>query len=464
MEPINYLTQVVDPFVQATQGLKLGSDITELQQKQALIVQQQQQQQLAAQEQARFFAKPNPTMRDALQFASVLPKDRADALRPYIENFSKEQQQGVLKANGQILSALQVKPETGIKLLRDYATAQRNSGDEAEASLYERIADAAADPERGPGMAFKSLVTVTARIPGAKEMFETIDKASTTAISEAKAPAELRKKLADASEAETKARVAFETATDDIAKAKALREYEEAKAAKEAVAAEFARPKAVLDVQQQAATLRKTDADILIAQENNRIAALNAAQAKETNALRRQELQQKIDDATKTRDAADRDQKATLASQVSDIDNFLNTATRVVNTPKDVIKSATGPITSRLPTLSAGVSDFESLVETLGSQAFITQIPKIKGVGALSEREGDKLQASLQNLSLKQSPERLVENVNEAVRLLTKARANITARSGLATIPFEVRLPNGQTATFPTQAAVDAFKKQAGIQ
>jgi hypothetical protein len=62
--------------------------MAELQQKQALLAQQQQQQQLAAQEQARFFAKPNPTMRDALQFASVLPKDRADALRPYIENFS----------------------------------------------------------------------------------------------------------------------------------------------------------------------------------------------------------------------------------------------------------------------------------------------------------------------------------------------------------------------------------------
>ena len=192
MQPINYLTQVADPFAQSLQGFQLGSGIVEIQQKQvlaeqqrqqkqAIFEQQQQQQQLAAQEQARFFAKPNPTMRDALQFAAVLPKDRADALRPYIENFSKAQQQSVLKTNGQILSALQVNPETGIKLLKDFATAQRNSGDEEEALLYERIAEAAADPARGPSMAFKSLVTVTSRIPGAKEMFESIDKASSTA-------------------------------------------------------------------------------------------------------------------------------------------------------------------------------------------------------------------------------------------------------------------------------------------
>jgi hypothetical protein len=209
MQPINYLTQVADPFAQSLQGFQLGSGIVETQQKQALaeqqrqqkqaiFEQQQQQQQLAAQEQARFFAKPNPTMRDALQFAAVLPKDRADALRPYIENFSKAQQQSVLKTNRQILSALQVNPETAIKFLKDYATAQRNSGDQEEALLYESIAEQAADPTRGPSMAFKSMVTVTSLIPGAKEMFEAIDKASTTARTEELAPSVLKKSVADA--------------------------------------------------------------------------------------------------------------------------------------------------------------------------------------------------------------------------------------------------------------------------
>jgi hypothetical protein len=72
----------------------------------------------------------------------------------------------------------------------------------------------------------------------------------------------LREKLANASKAETAARVAFETETDEIAKAKALRLFEEAKAKKEAVEAEFARPKAVLDVQQAGLTLNLTNEQI----------------------------------------------------------------------------------------------------------------------------------------------------------------------------------------------------------
>jgi hypothetical protein len=143
----------------------------------------------------------------------------------------------------------------------------------------------------------------------------------------------------------------------------------------------------------------------------------------------------------------------------------VNTATQVLNTPIEIIRSATGPVASRLPTFKQPVADFEALVETLGSQVFIAQIPKIKGTGSLTEKEGDKLQASLQNLSLKQSPEQLIKNVTESVRLLEKARANAAARAGLPSTPRDVpaeglvvRLPNGSTVTFPTKDAADAYK------
>ena len=115
---------------------------------------------------------------------------------------------------------------------------------------------------------------------------------------------------------------------------------------------------------------------------------------------------------------------------------MLNTADRILKTPIGVIGSAAGPVSSRMPTLSQDTADFEALVETLGSQSFIAQIPNIKGMGALSNAEGEKLQAALQNFSLRQSPERLLENVKEAQRLVMKARKNMTARSGLPeTIP-----------------------------
>ena len=215
---------------------------------------------------------------------------------------------------------------------------------------------------------------------------------------------------------------------------------------------------------QRAATLRKTDADILIAKETNRIAALNAAAAKELNAVKRDEILQRREDAIEKRDQAKRDQDSLLGNQLSSIDNFLNTAIRATNTPLSVRKSATGPIASQVFTISQEVADFEGLIETLGAQAFLAQIPQIKGTGSLSENEGNKLQASLQNLSLKQSPERLQENINEAVRLLTKARENIATRSGKAVAPPDVPAGElnvtvgGTTYNFPTKAAADAFR------
>ena len=281
----------------------------------------------------------------------------------------------------------------------------------------------------------------------------------------AKAPSELIKARADADKGVADAKTAQATAKNADEKAAADAKRATAEAEKARIEAQFKEQEIKLG-------FRKTEQDIIIAKENARIAALNAAQAKETNTLKRLELQQKIDEAKEKRNATEREQKATFTSQVADIDNFLNTAERILQTPKNIIESATGPIASRLPTTSADVSDFESLVETLGSQVFIAQIPKIKGTGALSEKEGDKLQASVQNLSLKQSPARLIENVNEAVRLMEKARINLGARAGIPAMPLDVparqevtvTTPNGSTMKFPNQASADAFKRAAGIR
>lgn len=471
MEPINYLAQVADPFAQALQGVKIGAGLADLEAQRALQVRQQQQQQLALQEQAKFFSNPNPTMRDAAKYASLLTPDQSKAFLPFMEGISKEQQQNTLKTTGQLLAALQTNPQVFITKAKENALAASNSGDMEDSTFFEQMAEAAADPERGPAVVFKSLAVRTAGIPGAKEFFENIDKSLSTARAEAKGPSELAESEAKAKQAITEAqtkvadlRIKLQNEPIEAERLIIKRDLEIAQADVAKVNAEFARTKAEAEGKQAAATLRKTDADILIAKEDNRIKALTVAQAKETNVLRQKELQQKIDDAKEKRDSAERDQKATVSNQSADIDNFLNTATRILQTPKDVIASATGPVASRLPTLSADVADFEALVEALGSQAFIAQIPKIKGTGSLSEKEGDKLQASLQTLSLKQSPARLEENVKEAVRLLTKVRENIAVKYGVQAPPLDV--PAGQlnvtvggvTYNFPTKAAADAFK------
>jgi len=424
MEPINYLAQVADPFAQATQGLKLGAGMADLQRQQEARAAQQQQAQLAAQEQARFFANPNPTMRDAARFASLLSPEQSKAFLPYMEGITKEQQQNTLKSTGQLLSALQVNPEVGIARLRESALAARNSGDEEDAALFEQYAEAAADPQRGPAVVFKALAARTAGIPGAKEFFENIDKSASTARAEAKAPAEL-------TEAQAKAQSA-------------------------AVAAKFAESNAVKDLERKGWDITKIQSDMAIAKQNAQIAAMNAATSRESNAIKREENQLRLREMIDRRDTAVREKAAEVESARADMDNFLNTADRILATPKSVIGSAAGPVSARMPTLSQDTADFEALVETLGSQAFMSQIPKMKGAGALSEREGDKLQASLQNLSLKQSPERLIENVKESQRLILKARSTLSKKSGLPdTIP--------DTPAVQTNATdIDALLKKYG--
>jgi hypothetical protein len=221
MEPINYLAQVADPFAQATQGLKFGAGMADLQRQQEARAAQQQQAQLAAQEQARFFTNPNPTMQDAARYASLLSPEQSKAFLPFMEGITKEKQQGALKTTGQLLSALQADPQTGIKLLQDRALAERNAGDEEEASLFERLAEAAADPARGPQAAFKALVQSASAIPGAKEMFETIDKGLGTARDEAMAPMKLAEAEAKAIQEGVKAEFARPVAMAELAKTKA---------------------------------------------------------------------------------------------------------------------------------------------------------------------------------------------------------------------------------------------------
>lgn len=210
----------------------------------------------------------------------------------------------------------------------------------------------------------------------------------------------------------------------------------QAKAYKAGVDAKFAESQAALEIEQKGWNIQKIMSDIQLGKQNARIAAMDAALKREGNDLKRAELQQKLDDAQTKRDDALRAKVADVESGRMQMDNMLNTADRILKTPIDTIEWATGAVGSKLPTLDTDTADFEALIETLGSQSFMAQIPNIKGMGQLSNAEGEKLQAALQNLSLRQSPKRLTENVREAQRLILKARENVSKRYGVPdTIP-----------------------------
>lgn len=434
--PIDYSLNVKSPFESAIQGYGIGANMAQMQaQREATMAQRDAMQAKADAERAEalrqaeareatkaLFTNPNPTAQDFIKVASMLPEKEAASMRANWDLMNKDKQDSTLKFSGQVLSAFNSgSPQIGVQLLKDRAEAERNAGQEEQAKAYDTWAQIA---EANPQAAMKSMGIMVAQVPGGDKVIESVTKIGQESRAEAKAPAELKEA--------------------------------NAKAEKAAVDAKFAESNAVQEIEKRGWDIKKLQSDIQINKENARIAAINASIAREGNQIKRQELGLKLEEMKQKRDEVIRTKTSEIESARGDMDNFLNTADRVLKTPMSVIGSAAGPISARMPTLSQDTADFEALVETMGSQAFMSQIPKMKGTGALSEKEGEKLQSSLQNLSLKQSPDRLVENVKEAQRLILKARKNLADKYG---VPESV--PDTPQAA-PTPEETNALLKKYG--
>jgi hypothetical protein len=438
--PVNYMAM--------TPQVDLGRSFSELGQ---VLAQRQQQQQ--AQEVKQQFAndlqaaQADGSQKAWLGMIAKYPQFR-EAFGDVRKGVGEERLKNEFTQGFEISNAMEAKDfPAAINRTKLLIEAKKNSGEPTK--IYEDVLGAL---ERGDFAAAQSGANLSLAVLD-PDRYEKSVKARTTAT---KAPEELRTAVAAADKAVADATTAQATAKNAPEKAAADAALSTANAQKAAVAAKFAESNAVIDLQKKGWDITKIQNDIDIAKQNSRIAAINAATAKEGNSLKRQENELKLREMIDKRDATVREKVAEVESARSDMDNFLNTADRILKTPKNIVGSAAGPISARMPTLSQDTADFEALVETLGSQAFMSQIPKMKGAGALSEKEGDKLQSSLQNLSLKQSPERLIENVKEAQRLILKGRATLAKRSGLPeSIPDT---PSVQTSP----GDIDALLKKYG--
>ena len=245
MEPINYLSQVADPFAQATQGLRLGAGMVELQQKQAAA----EQQKLATQQYNQALLRlqsPKATAADFENMIMISGKDQAANLKTVMESRNLRQNQAVLNQVSPIAFALKTgNVEQGITLLKQQAEAARNSGDTQEATYLTQMAEQAKSQPENVGNLFASKMTL---IPGGKDALDNLLKLTQERRVEAEAPSKLSEQVAKASKALTAAEVAVATAPDDIARAKALRKFEQAKATKETVDARYADRKNKLNI------------------------------------------------------------------------------------------------------------------------------------------------------------------------------------------------------------------------
>lgn len=404
-EPFDYTIQQPNIAGSLMGGIQAGQQLG------AQRAGQEKQRQYAADLQSYLSA---PSAQSASAMMAKYPEFQK-SMSASFETFDKGQKEDIFKSGTQAYSAIQNgKPEIAKQILDERITAAENAGQDASdlISLKQSL-------ERDPGATGAALgLTLSSLDPDKWSKIATEQRAS------AMAPSEL-------------------TAS-------------QAKAAKAAVDAKYAESSAVQDLAKGGWEISKLQNDIGISRQNSQIAAMNAATAREGNSLKREALQLKLREKIDKRDETIRTKASEIESSRATIDNMLNTADRILKTPMDVIESAAGPISSRFPTTSSDTADLEALVDTLSSQAFMAQIPALKGMGALSNAEGEKLQSSLQNLSLKQSPERLVENIKEAQRLILKSRSALSDKYGVPDI-----VPDTPAAQ-PSPSNIDALLKKYG--
>lgn len=258
-------------------------------------------------------------------------------------------------------------------------------------------------------------------------------------------------------------------AKQELEKERVLTGKERSLADKAAVEAKYAESAAATDLAKKNWDITKLQNDISVSRQNMAIATLNSKLAKEANDLKKNEIQQKIDAAKEKREQAIRDRAAEASTSIAASDNLNNTVEKILNmavTGRDksgkptgftgTIESATGPISSRMPTLGQDVADFEETINTLGSQITMSRIGEMKG--ALSDKDLATLQSSLQSLSLRHSPQQLVNNLLEVQRLTQKARKNTMDKFGA---PATLSVPDTPAAQ-PSPAEIDDLVKKYG--
>lgn len=424
VQPINYKLNVQDPFTGVLQGAQMGSAIAANREKRELAEAQKAQQEIFQSDVAALFAKENPSARDYAQLTLKHPQFNEQFQQSW-NMLNEEQKTSKITQISDIYAALEAKkPDVAQNQLENQAVALENSGDEKSAKAARTLKRMI---ELSPETAKASVALRLSAMMGPDKFTETFTKLQTD------------RRLSDLENA-------------NLTKA-------ESEALKVATEAKFAEAAATQDLIKQGWDITKLQNDVKIKKENLKLSILDRDLEKEKNDLKRQELEMKKQELQKKRNTIIQQKAAEVESGRFAIDNMLNTTDRILQTPIDVIKDATGvfdrSIVGRaIDVFDQDVANFNALIENLDAQAFLAQVPNLVGMGSLSDAEGKKIAAALQNLSLKQGDEQLIFNIQEVQRLLLKSRKNLVLKYG---VPENI--PDTPAAK-PSAEDIDALVKK----
>ncbi len=429
-QPYNYSLNVPNPADALTKGLQTGVQIGEVQaQTQARNAATQAAQAKAARQQefqqALTSVGKDPSAKQLSGLLVQFPEMSNLFKESYDQLDKTEQQERTSQASSVYSAVLAGDNDLAKKQLGEYAAAYRNAGREDDAKALEAKAKLI---DLHPEAAEKGISLWLAQAMGPEKFAETFGKLQDDRRKTATEGADLTKAEAEAQSAVVKSK----WAESDAVRAANLSDQQ------------------LLNLQLEPEFKRA----------NLRILTLQAQQAKETNTLKREELQSKLDDAQLARDEKLRTRVDAARTGAADLDSFISSIDDVLKQPTGFFSganSATGPVFSKVLTLDSRTSDYEEMIQGLGSKAFLTKIASLRGTGPISNIEGEKAQKALANLDLRQSLPQLVKNLNIARDAVLKMRGEIETRYGVPTstpdTPAAALDPNGDDTNALVRAA-----------
>lgn len=393
MDPIDYTSAfkgLESPTQSFTQGLQAGVVTADVlaaqQQKQAALAQKQQMNADLA------LLSQNPTP-EAIGKLSIKYPQLSEQLKRSADVLAPSAQQAQLDHATQVYAAINNnEPGVAQDLLKERATALRNSGDERGAAAADTMATLIKDH---PEFAKTTIGLRLASSLGADKFTAAFTGIGGEQRAAAEAPVDLRTKTAGAAKAEADARTAGANAT----------------VAQATIPEQIAKPASDLATAEQKRRLDQFDAEIRSADSQTRRGELTLAREKY---VAEQGLKQQ-------------DIGASSQAQIDSAQMALDNIKSLRNNP--ILKDTTGNSWAGIGTVLGQMlgnvpgtenKDFRGQLESLKSQIFLPAVQQVKGMGALSNAEGEKLTASVAALDANMSPAAFKNALGVVERYMTK--------------------------------------------
>lgn len=154
------------------------------------------------------------------------------------------------------------------------------------------------------------------------------------------------------------------------------------------------------------------------------------------------------------------DDKEGAKSAIISTDRAIQTAEELLKHPGRQAATGKSFLLGYVPGTDA--YDFGAKLETLKSQLFLPEVEKMKGMGALSNAEGQKLTAAVQALDPKMTEEGLYKGIQDVVSQLRVGRERMMTKTQTGYLPQPSALP-GNAADL-TKLSDDEVLKRLGIR